>query len=72
MLWRKTKKAWLIGIIGLHTGIIFFLGLHLFGVLMILLNIAAFGEHCFPGWMQKTGRLFGSKKEMPASPAVSD
>lgn len=68
MFGKKTGKIWLFGIIALHTGIIFCLGLHLFGALMILLNLSAFGEQCFPGlfsqklkqWMVS---LAGRKKE---------
>lgn len=47
MLWSKTKKVWLMGIISMHLFIALFLGLHLFGLLMMLLNITAFGKHCF-------------------------
>ena len=49
MLWRRTKKCWLLGILSMHLFIAIFLGLHLFGALMFLLNLSAFGEHCFPG-----------------------
>lgn len=48
IFWGKTKKIWLISIISMHAFIGIFLGLQLFGGLMILLNIAAFGNHCFP------------------------
>ena len=48
MLWSKSKKFWLIGIVSMHLGIAIFLGLYLFGGLMMLLNIAVFGKHCFP------------------------
>jgi len=47
--WSRTKKIWLCGIAGMHVFIATFMGLYLFGGLMILLNIAAFGEHVFPG-----------------------
>ena len=49
MLWKKTKKIWLIAILLMHFCIALFLGLQLFGGLMFLLNFTAFGEHCFPG-----------------------
>ncbi|HRH48378.1 MAG TPA: HTTM domain-containing protein [Panacibacter sp.] len=48
IFWGKTKKIWLISIISMHAFIGIFLGLQLFGGLMILLNLAAFGNHCFP------------------------
>ena len=48
MFWSKTKKIWLAGILSMHLFIAIFLGLHLFGGLMILLNIAAFGLNSFP------------------------
>lgn len=47
IFWSKTKKFWLISIIGMHSFIGLFLGLHLFAILMILLNLTAFGHHCF-------------------------
>lgn len=48
IFFSKTKKAWLISIISMHGFIAIFLGLHLFGALMILLNLGAFGLHSFP------------------------
>jgi hypothetical protein len=53
MLWSKTKKLWLPGILSMHLFIAIFLGLHLFGGLMMLLNIAAFGLHSFPGQAER-------------------
>ncbi|MBE7170621.1 MAG: HTTM domain-containing protein [Williamsia sp.] len=49
MLWSKTRKFWLLGILSMHAGIAIFLGLPLFGALMFLLNLTAFGESSFPG-----------------------
>ena len=49
MLWKKTKKFWLLAILSMHFFIAIFLGLQLFGGLMFLLNLTTFGEHCFPG-----------------------
>ena len=59
ILWPKTKRFWLTGILMMHFGIAVFLGLHLFGGLMILLNVAAFAQHCFPGFykMRTSGRV---------------
>ena len=42
MAFRKTRALWLVMTIGLHVGIIFSLNLYFFGLLMILLNLAAF------------------------------
>ena len=49
IFWKKTKKAWLIAIISMHAFIGIFLGLELFGGLMILLNLSVFGKYAFPG-----------------------
>ncbi len=49
IFWQRTKKLWLAAIIGMHLFIGIFLGLHLFATLMILLNLTAFGPHCFAG-----------------------
>lgn len=40
---RQTRKLWLIGVVGMHLGIVIFLGLHLFGMVMALMNVALFG-----------------------------
>jgi hypothetical protein len=48
MLWEKTRKFWLPAIVSMHLFIALFLGLHLFGALMILLNVAAFSHDAFP------------------------
>jgi len=39
----RVRVAWMMGIVLLHLGIAFFLGLGLFGIIMILLSISAFG-----------------------------
>ena len=39
---RTTRKFWILGIVGLHLGIVFALGLTLFGLIMCLLTISAF------------------------------
>lgn len=48
IFYKRTKKFWLISIISMHAFIAVFLGLELFGALMILLNLTAFGQYCFP------------------------
>jgi hypothetical protein len=43
-LWvPRVRVAWMMGIVLLHLGIAFFMGLGLFGIIMILLSISAFG-----------------------------
>lgn len=49
MFFNKTKKIWLFSIISMHAFIAVFLGLQLFGALMILLNFTAFGNYSFSG-----------------------
>ena len=39
---KKTRLIWLIAIIGMHIGIAFTMGLYLFALIMIVLNLAAF------------------------------
>lgn len=62
MFYKKTKKIWLISIMSMHAFIAIFLGLQLFGALMILLNLTVFGNYCFEGlflwqWKDVTGKL---------------
>lgn len=44
MFWRKTRYWGLAGIVGMHLGIIVFMGLYSFGTLMIILNLAAWAR----------------------------
>jgi hypothetical protein len=54
-IWLKpTRKYWLLGILGLHTGIAVFMGLQLFALIMILLNLYAFGGVLLGGMPQNT------------------
>ena len=53
----STKKWWLGSILLMHAGIAVFLGLHLFGALMIILNVAIFGQHVFPALFSKRIRF---------------
>src|SRR5688500_19774407 len=62
MLWRKTRKFWLMGILSMHLFIALFLGLHLFGALMILLNIAAFSHQAFPSLVNFRRKFIWGKK----------
>lgn len=48
-IWPKlTRKFWVAGILGLHFGIMVFLGLHLFGLFMIFLTACLFGLSAHP------------------------
>lgn len=58
-IWLKpTRKYWLLGILGLHTGIAIFMGLHLFALIMVLLNLCAFGGILFNQIHQGQSVLF--------------
>lgn len=42
-IWPKqTRAIWIAGIVGLHIGIMIFLGLHLFGLIMVCLTVCLF------------------------------
>jgi len=51
---RRTRPIWLAGILAMHVGIGLAMGLYLFGLIMIILNIAAFGPGLFG--QEKTNR----------------
>jgi hypothetical protein len=40
---RKTRSIWLSCVLGMHIAIGIFMGMYLFGLVMIILNVAAFG-----------------------------
>ncbi|MDQ6655528.1 MAG: HTTM domain-containing protein, partial [Verrucomicrobiota bacterium] len=40
---RQTRLVWLVLVCGMHVGIAFTMSMHLFGLVMIILNVAAFG-----------------------------
>ena len=53
MFWKPTRLFWWVNILILHLGIALFMGLYMFGVIMIIHNIAAFGWSVFPkGWQR--------------------
>ena len=62
MLWSKTRKFWLPAIVSMHLFIALFLGLHLFGTLMMLLNIAAFSHQAFPSLFAFRKKFIWGKK----------
>ncbi len=43
--WRKTRAIWLGSVIAMHFAIGLTMGLYLFSLVMIILNLAAFGSH---------------------------
>jgi hypothetical protein len=45
---KRTRRAWLIGIIAMHAGIGCFLGLWLFALIMIVLNVTLFAVPAEP------------------------
>lgn len=49
--WRKTRPVWLLLVVGMHVAIGVAMGMYLFALVMLVLNIAAFG----PDWR----RVFG-------------
>jgi hypothetical protein len=48
LIWRSmTRKIWLLGICGMHIAIGLTMGMYLFSLVMIVLNVAAFGPGLF-------------------------
>jgi Vitamin K-dependent gamma-carboxylase len=45
---RLTRRIWLAAAVALHLGIALFMGLHLFGAIMVVFNVAAFGAPATP------------------------
>ena len=58
---RTTRKIWLVGICGMHVVIGITMGMYLFSLVMIVLNVAAFGP----------GLLRGSEKEIRLQPQTA-
>jgi len=46
----KSRPFWLVAIVGMHLGIASAMGMYLFGLIMIVLNLAAFGSTLRLGW----------------------
>lgn len=53
---RRTRNVWLWLVIGMHVGIAATMGLRLFAFVMIVLNVAAFGEDLIPPSVVQQGR----------------
>jgi hypothetical protein len=49
---RRTRLAWLVSIVAMHVAIGFLMGMYLFALIMIVLNLAAFGP-TLTGWKRK-------------------
>ena len=45
---KKTRNLWLVCVLAMHAGIAAAMGLHLFALIMIVLNLAAFGPDLIP------------------------
>jgi hypothetical protein len=55
---KKTRLVWLVGILGMHIAIGLTMGMYLFALIMIVLNLAAFGID--------SGVLFGHRQRVRA------
>lgn len=50
---KKTKRVFIYAVIAMHIGIMLLMGLYTFGLIMIILNVIAFGNHLIPDFLQK-------------------
>ena len=63
-IWNnKTRKVWLICICAMHIGIGVMMGMYLFALIMIVLNVAAFGPGCFA--QRKKRSVYNSRELLP-------
>ncbi len=70
---RRTRPVWLIATVALHAGIAVMLGLYLFGAIMIVLNVAAFGSEYTTKFVTLIGHALGKARVDRAGEAlVSD
>jgi len=58
----KTRAIWLSGILLIHLSIGLTMGLHLFALIMIVLNLAAFGPEFFPDRLVVSGRRWLARR----------
>lgn len=64
MIWpQKSRLVWLSFILAMHTAIGFAMGLHLFALIMVVLNLSAFGPGALAAWSTK-----GRKSPSPILP----
>jgi hypothetical protein len=45
---RRTRRLWVLTTAAMHLGIMIFMGLHVFGAIMIVFTVAAFAVHTEP------------------------
>jgi Vitamin K-dependent gamma-carboxylase len=63
-IWNsKTRKIWLVCICGMHLGIGLMMGMYLFSLVMIVLNVAAFG----PGLIRAEGKRISLQRQQAVS-----
>jgi hypothetical protein len=65
---KKTRFVWLVCILGMHIAIGLTMGMYLFGLVMIVLNLAAFGADpvvLFLGHRQRFRAVFPEKQLSP-------
>lgn len=53
--WKRTRFIWLVCVLGMHLAIGLTMGLYLFSVIMIVLNVAAFGPDILAGARERFG-----------------
>ena len=63
--WRKTRWIWLGLAVGMHLAIGLFLGMWLFALIMVILNLAAFGYDVFPHYNQLVKQITSSSLLKP-------
>ena len=57
LIWpRITRRAWVAAVVALHLGIAVFMGLHVFGALMVVLTVSAFSVPADPGPVEEEER----------------
>ena len=57
LIWpRSTRRAWVAAVVALHLGIAVFMGLHVFGAIMMVCTVAAFSVPADPGAVEEEKR----------------
>ncbi len=66
LIWpARTRRLWLCLVLAMHAMIAFGMGMYLFGLVMVVLNLAAFG----PGTLLRPARRTGSAGKLPSRSA---
>jgi hypothetical protein len=69
LIWpRRTRHFCLAAIVSMHMGIVMILGLHFFGVILIILNLAAFGSGVIESANLRVSRLLFTHRGMASNP----